>query len=201
MATTMNGTNSQDNELVRNGERISIAYHSLRKGEAGLDNLPLLLEQIGEDEMYKRFIHPETGEVLENKNFTEFVCSTPPKGLGSSKDTVRRLCKSNERILWKVDTWMTGKPHRPPKEESVYNVNTYGRTTGNTASYALRKLSKDAPEIHERVINGELSPHAGMVEAGFRKRQITFTHSVDSAINMLRNKFTKDELARIRAAL
>ena len=35
---------------------------------------------------------------------------------------------------------------------------------------ALRRLRKDRPDIHARVLAGELSPHAGMIEAGFRKR-------------------------------
>jgi len=43
--------------------------------------------------------------------------------------------------------------------------------TGNSESYAHRKLRKDRPDIHARVLAGELSPHAGMIEAGFRKKR------------------------------
>jgi len=39
---------------------------------------------------------------------------------------------------------------------------------GTSRQYALRKLRRDAPAIHARVLAGELSPHAGMIEAGFR---------------------------------
>lgn len=43
--------------------------------------------------------------------------------------------------------------------------------TGNSAARALRKLRKDRPDIHACVLAGELSPHAGMIEAGFRKKR------------------------------
>jgi hypothetical protein len=45
-----------------------------------------------------------------------------------------------------------------------------GRPTGTSRAYALRRLREQRPDIHARVLAGEISPHAGMVEAGFRKR-------------------------------
>jgi hypothetical protein len=42
--------------------------------------------------------------------------------------------------------------------------------TGTTAAYAHRRLRKDRPDLHARVLAGEISPHAAMVQAGFRKR-------------------------------
>lgn len=58
--------------------------------------------------------------------------------------------------------------------ESVDNggkdINTSGRPTGTSRAYALRRLREQRPDIHARVLAGEISPHAGMVEAGFRKR-------------------------------
>ncbi len=46
---------------------------------------------------------------------------------------------------------------------------------GNGRAYALRRLRdpiKGRPDIHARVLAGELSPHAGMLEAGFRRRSL-----------------------------
>lgn len=40
---------------------------------------------------------------------------------------------------------------------------------GTAAAYAHARLRKDRPDIHARVLNGEISPHAGMIEAGYRK--------------------------------
>lgn len=52
------------------------------------------------------------------------------------------------------------------------NVSNSKRTNqhGNSRADAIRKLEKDAPELLEKVEAGELSAHAAMCEAGFRKR-------------------------------
>jgi len=48
--------------------------------------------------------------------------------------------------------------------------NVHIRPSGNSRAAFLRRLRKDRPDIHARVLAGELSPYAGMIEAGFRKR-------------------------------
>ena len=35
----------------------------------------------------------------------------------------------------------------------------------------MRRLRKDRPDVHQRVLAGEMSANAAMVEAGFRKRR------------------------------
>jgi hypothetical protein len=40
----------------------------------------------------------------------------------------------------------------------------------NTKTHWRRHLRRDRPDIHDRVLSGEISAHAGMIEAGFRKR-------------------------------
>jgi hypothetical protein len=64
--------------------------------------------------------------------------------------------------------------HRPAK--TVYNnesdVHASERPSGNSRAAFLRRLRKDRPDIHARVLAGELSPHAGIVEAGFRKKPV-----------------------------
>jgi hypothetical protein len=55
----------------------------------------------------------------------------------------------------------------------VYNnesdIHTSERPSGTSAAAFIRRLRRDAPAIHARVLAGELTPHAGMVDAGFRK--------------------------------
>ena len=48
--------------------------------------------------------------------------------------------------------------------------NVHIRPSGNSRAAFLRRLRKDRPDLHARVLAGELSPHAGMIEAGFRKK-------------------------------
>jgi hypothetical protein len=50
------------------------------------------------------------------------------------------------------------------------DVKEVRKKTGNSKEYAHRVLRDKRPDIHERVLKGELTAHAGMVEAGFRKK-------------------------------
>jgi hypothetical protein len=45
------------------------------------------------------------------------------------------------------------------------------RSDGNSAAAAMRRLRKDRPDLHARVLTGELTANGGMVEAGFRKKR------------------------------
>jgi hypothetical protein len=60
------------------------------------------------------------------------------------------------------------------------NINGFQRPTGGSKAYALRRLRKDRPDIHARVLAGETSAHAGMIEAGFRRAIATKQVSHDT---------------------
>jgi hypothetical protein len=48
------------------------------------------------------------------------------------------------------------------------NVTRLGRPEGNSRDKALRRLRDRRPDLHARVLGGELSAHRAMIEAGFR---------------------------------
>jgi len=69
------------------------------------------------------------------------------------------------------------KPDKPHSEVKCDNVTLDQPKpdkppTGNSTSYAFRRL-RNHPEMLARVLAGELSPHAALVELGLRQRQIT----------------------------
>jgi site-specific DNA-cytosine methylase len=57
--------------------------------------------------------------------------------------------------------------HRPAKSE---NVHSSGRPSGNSIAAFLRRLRTARPDLHARVLAGEISAFGGMVEAGWRTR-------------------------------
>ena len=63
----------------------------------------------------------------------------------------------------------TNAAKEKPEVEETSETNRPDCSPVTGAQKDIRRLRKDAPEIHARVIAGELSPNAGMVEAGFRK--------------------------------
>jgi len=76
-----------------------------------------------------------------------------------------------------------------------------GPVQGNSEQYALRKLRKSAPELHARVLAGELSGHAAMVQAGFRKPTLIIPADPAGAGRKLARHFTRDQQDELIAAM
>jgi hypothetical protein len=53
----------------------------------------------------------------------------------------------------------------------------------NDVPYAIRRLSRERPDLLAKVEAGELSPHRAMIEAGFRK--------VPTPLELLRRAWAK----------
>ncbi len=91
---------------------------------------------------------------------------------------------------------------RPTKEEQEANKgNIVNFIRGNNPGYAVARLQRDRPDLHERVLAGELSPHAAAIEAGFRKRTVSIPLEPKAAAAALRRHFTNEELAELIEAL
>jgi hypothetical protein len=62
-------------------------------------------------------------------------------------------------------------PGRPKNADNGHRDVNVSRPTGNSAAAAFRRLERQRPDLLDRVLGGELSPHAAMIAAGFRKRR------------------------------
>jgi hypothetical protein len=100
---------------------------------------------------------------------------------GVTLEQLEAYCRDDLATLDAVDRATQRKPGNPtganqhtPKVEggTVDNVHSSskGRPTGNSRDAFLRRLREGAPEIHARVVAGEITPHQGMVEAGFKRK-------------------------------
>ena len=75
--------------------------------------------------------------------------------------------------------------HGRPKKGRGKGHNITLSQRGTARSYSLAKLDRDKPDLAARVRAGELSPHAAMVEAGFRRRTISVPDDVALAVAKL----------------
>lgn len=101
-----------------------------------------------------------------------FVTDFAPELIDETWSEVQRQRAERNQALDAADQANKRDPGRPKTVSTAENDgNSFGRPVGNEAAYALRRLRKDRPDIHARVLAGELTPHAGMVEAGFRKKR------------------------------
>jgi hypothetical protein len=135
----------------------------------------------------------EFGRVIKFDDFVTFITADTGKaGCGLNLDKVTELLRKAEdeetlqmwlqAIRAKEARELNAKapdlkaPHRPKKpdtNEKDVRVSEYG----NDPSYALARLRRDAPEIHARVLTGEIIAQAWLRQAsaksGRRKRNPT----------------------------
>lgn len=127
--------------------------------------------------------------INESWTFRDFVqAKVADGGLSMDLEHFERLAKSyiaNPAVLDALDRLQQRKPGNPNRDPetgklvgpSVDDVNERAeRPTGNSRANAIRRLRKEAEtsdrarELRDRVLAGELSPHAAAVEMGWRKR-------------------------------
>ena len=99
-------------------------------------------------------------------------------GLGATLDQLRGVCRNDPEALDAIDRATQNAPSI--HVAAVDNVHgTEDRPSGNTSARALRRLRKDRPDLHGRVLAGDLTPHAAAIEAGFRPKTLTVPLTVE----------------------
>jgi hypothetical protein len=157
--------------------------------------VPHYLKDILESEAWRKFTAPAGPQHYDH--FEEFVTTPPTKGLGTSTDLIRRLVGGDPKAVDLLDRALQrpdGGDHRSDEyKATVDNVNGV-RPTGNSEAAALRRLRKDRPDLHARVIKGEMKAHAAMVEAGFRHQTITVPiDDMKALAAVLRRRLTPEQ--------
>ncbi len=172
---------------------------ALRRGGSALGSVPGLLKQILADEGWREFI-TQRDELVRHERFEDFVTAAPLRGLGADLDLVRRIVSRDaeaEDLLTRATRGVQGR-----RTDLVDNINEVSRPDGTSREQALRSLRKNAPELHSRVLAGELSPHAAMVEAGLRPQTFTIRITSPEIIaRTLRKQLPPDVLEAVRREL
>ena len=114
----------------------------------------------------------------------------------------KRAAKAKALDAAAPDLKPVGRPKQTENvgsENSVTNIKHHSNL--NDASYAIRRLRKDRPDIHARVLGGEISAHAGMIEAKFRKKRPSKRKTPLEKILTLLLKLTPSELHHLIARI
>jgi hypothetical protein len=190
----------QADPLRARGSDVAMLSDALRRGGSALESVPHQIKQILADGTWQCFA-TKLGKEVHHEWFAEFVVTPPLAGLGADVALVRRLVADDVETLDLLDQALQRPNHRPV---SIDNSNTYRdpKPTGTSKDYGLRKLRKDAPELHAEVLAGKLTAHAAMVKAGFRPP--TFTVRADnprSVAAALRRRLDAEQLAEVARLL
>jgi hypothetical protein len=213
---------TEEQDLYRNAELVATVQRRLETGHQ-LDSLHLFIRDLLERRAWVAFKMTEHSEVTsyhpgDALKFWEFVQKPTPKGLGTTIPKLRRFCAADEdaiRLLDLLDASAAREPggaNNPhgckgkPKDDTIINDdnihsdcnNDRSSPTGTSREAALRKLRKDRPDLHEQVVNGDKTPHAAMLEAGFRKPTMTVPkEDIPALARALRNRLTDDQIAEL----
>ncbi len=193
-----------DDEILVQHTRAKLALEAaIALGDGGLEKVPEHILFMLENESWKDYTI--AGELVHNSSFEEFVTKKRPYGLGQTMERIRHLCRLDERAMTVLDAIDSstqryrGAQHNnknaAQNKTNVDNVNIRSRPDGNSVAVALRRLRKDRPDLHKRVLNGELSTHAAMVEAGFRKRHVSIpTEDPEAIARTLKRHMQAEEI-------
>lgn len=170
---------------------VSALSSAIYYGGSRLKTIPEALKRVIREELWREFVTPR-GERVTHERFEDFLSAEGTHGLGISYEDLHRLVRDDPEARDLLDQAMQRKPGRP--SPTVANSNDK-RPTGTTSDQALRRLRKDRPDLHAKVIAGDLSAHAAMVEAGFRPRTCTVRLDDPARIaETLRKKLDHDQV-------
>jgi hypothetical protein len=105
-----------------------------------------------------------------------FNTTHPPEGLGGDLAVIRNIIRDDTEAVDLFD-----KAVKNPN--ALHSVQGKKAPTGNSTDAGLRRLRKNRPELHKRVLCGALTVHGAMKVAGFRK--------VPSAIEVAQKAYRK----------
>lgn len=205
------------NNLVRNDQYVQALAGAIAEGEIGLKHVPDYVVRVVDEEMWRERVIQKTGELVRFERFCDFVETPPLEGLGIDLNTLKRLCYDNAPAKDAIDRATAQKPGNPTganqytdgidnngNNSMSENVRESDRSSpvGNMAGYALRRLRREKPELHARVLAGELTPHAAMIEAGFRQKTAQiYPTDVDRTARILLRHFEGDDLDKLVSLL
>jgi hypothetical protein len=183
---------------ILNDQCVHYLRDALGSGAAGLDVVPKLLLRVLKEDMWRDRFEQQLKVNVHFDSFEAFCRTQPLEGLGCDVALIKRIVADDARALDMLDKALGS--HQGERADIVDNVNEV-RPVGNSAAQALRRLRRDRPDLHGRVLDGELSPHAAAVEAGFRRRTFTCPADVAGATKALLRHFSADEIKTIKASL
>jgi hypothetical protein len=186
---------------IHNGQLVTGLMEAVGSGKRNLKSIPMLVKRIISDGMWREFYVDRTKQLVTHTRFADFVAAQPMEGLGADIKLLKRTCSGDEDALKlldlidKAETNKDGNPTGANQYQSgiVSNIHNSTRPVGTTRQYALRRLRTGRPDLHALVLDKKLSPHAAMIEAGYRVKSMTIPADPTRAAQYLKRHFTKTE--------
>ena len=164
-----------DKSLVDNGAIVASLGSAVSHGSSNISCIPPLLVRIVDENRWQHFVSKLGREVFYD-SFEDFAATPTTAGLGIGVDVLRRLVRDDPAALDALDRAVQkrhGGDRKSDKAKIKHDNVKLDQPNGNSESAALRRLRKDRPDLHTRVLANELTAHAAAVQAGFRPKTVT----------------------------
>jgi len=192
--------------------RVLRAGEALHRDGASPAGALELLAAIVEDRTWERLTDAK-GRSFKGR-FRDFVEARSPYGLGYDPDQLPKVLQlrhpheSVPRIAYRMAQMREQVKRLLLEEIPATAEHGYGPGRGhtekrdgatnsfplaNTADYVTARLKRDAPELAEKVIRGELTPNAAARQMGWRKPRIVVS-TPEAVAKALRKHMTPDQI-------
>lgn len=191
-------------KLYRNGLTVDTLYRAVRDSKA-VENVPLLVRQVLEQEMWREHTYENTGETFRFETFHQFIETHPPDGLGTETENLFKLCLEDTTATEMLDTILIAEAARQPKGKDKPISKRPAVSTARQAG--LRRLrrfaeqNKEAGMLRQSVLDGKMSVNAALVAAGLRKPRVTIPKDVTKATEALKRIYTLEERQQLVKSL
>ena len=148
---------------IEKGQLCDITMSAIHHGCSKLDSIPALLRRIIENKAWECRQVKMRG-VVQLANLRELITKEPMEGWGENPERIEALIRDDVEVLamWREEMKSQGK-------RNLLN-NVKEATAGNSRSYTVSRLQREAPELFAQVVAGTLSANAAAIQAGFRKK-------------------------------
>lgn len=174
---------------------VNEAQRRLGEGEASLtDVLPGIIAKILRDGLWRDRMTKDGRPFTSFREFCEYKLWW---GLECPYERMRQYCDHHDeaRRLLAEDVPPLAEHGQIGNGRRRDNVtSTDDEPRGNSATYTLRRLKRDNPELAEKVIKGEMTAHAAAIAAGIRKQKSALDnlmHWWSKADDRERSEFTR----------
>ena len=165
--------------------------------KGSLSNFPGLIKRVIEERVWECRSHH--GRVIELPNLRALITTKPIEGWGQDPKKIEAVIKDDaEALAMFREAMKVGQGKRVSLGDNVTEAEP---SSGNSLSYTLDRLKREAPELFQRVVGKELSANAAAIEAGFRVKTITVPLDPSRAAAALKRSFSREEVDIIRELL
>jgi hypothetical protein len=154
---------------VEKGQLCDATMSAIYYGCSKLDSIPALIRRIIENRAWECRQVKMRG-VVQLANLREMITRKPMEGWGEDPDRIESLIRNDPEtlVMWREAMKCDhdrGNQYTGGKDDNVMPANQ-----GNSRSYTVSRLQREAPALFKQVVAKTLSANAAAIQAGFRKK-------------------------------